>query len=272
MIGSSGDSSVTLYQNLRRTLSPLKRVYELYPYVKNYVEVGADILRGQPVTRLAVRDGPVIHSRPEDPALFVFREIFVCSIYDSPEFYQPAKNHVVVDLGANIGIFALRCHHRAPGIRVFAVEPDHGTYVTLRDNVERNSLESTIHTYNIAVSDSDEPLYLDRPTTTSGERTFGHSKRGEPVRAMTLDQFFNDAGIEHCDLLKIDTEGAEIAIVEGASRDVWPKVDRLAIEYHNEDTKRTSFRLESYLKDLNYVCRVNRNPAYPHGMLYAWRS
>ena len=34
-------------------------------------------------------------------------------------------------------------------------------------------------------------------------------------------------------LLKIDTEGAEIEIVEGASQEVWPKIDRVVFEFHD---------------------------------------
>ncbi len=263
-------SPTILYRWLRRTLATLKNGVQLIHHLSNGWEVWRAMRAGRPVTRLAVRHGPTIYARPQDTAAFIFGEIFIYPTYERPGFPSVKSGETIVDLGANIGIFTLRCEYLAPGVRVYAVEPDPGTFAQLHENVRRNGLESSIKIYNLAISDSAEPLYLE-PTKHSGHRSLGHTPQGNPIPAMTLDAFFSHAGIDHCDLLKIDTEGAEIAIVEGAARDFWPRVERLAIEFHHNDTRGTAARLGDYLKRVGYHCEWEVNPAFSHGMLFASR-
>jgi FkbM family methyltransferase len=261
---------MNFYQRLRRTLAPIKVGVQYLRHLDNGWEVWRAVRAGRPVTRLAVRRGPVIHARPQDPATFVFEEIFVGACYEPPGFPPIEPGQTVVDLGANIGVFTLRCQFLAPGVRVHAVEPDPSTFAQLQENVRRNGLEASVTTHHLAISDSSEPLFLE-PTDINAHRSLSHTPHGDPIPAMALDAFFAHAGIDRCDLLKIDTEGAEIAIIEGASRDFWPRVDRLAIEYHHNDTRGTAERLRRYLEGLGYQCEGETNPAYSHGLLFASR-
>jgi hypothetical protein len=55
------------------------------------------------------------------------------------------------------------------------------------------------------------------------------------VRALTLSQVFEAHAIDKLDLLKLDCEGAEYEILSGASPEVFKKIERIIMEYHDID-------------------------------------
>ncbi len=242
-------------------------LFQLLKHLENGWDVWRRRRRGQPVARLALRGGPPIHARPEDDGIGLFGEIVVQRCYTQPWFYRPRPTDTVVDVGANVGCFVLECQHRAPGIRVHAVEPNPSTFEQLLENVKRNELQTVVTAYQLAVSDQRGSLYLEPGGYTTGHQGLTRSGDGQPVRCETLDDLFARAGIERCDLLKIDTEGGEVSIVEGATPDLWDAVERVVLEYHRPDT---GSRLERYLTGLGFQCRREPNPGCPHlGLLYA---
>jgi hypothetical protein len=60
------------------------------------------------------------------------------------------------------------------------------------------------------------------PINKRSEDSLGYATRAlnQPisVQATTLDQFFIDNGLQHIDLLKIDVQGFEIAVLSGAKQ------------------------------------------------------
>jgi hypothetical protein len=69
------------------------------------------------------------------------------------------------------------------------------------------------------------------------------------VPMISLDQLFKQNHIEHCDLLKIDVEGAEYVILYGTSDETYAKIDRIHGEYHNVGDEE-KFKIESLAKFL----------------------
>jgi 31-O-methyltransferase len=61
---------------------------------------------------------------------------------------------VVVDIGANIGVFTL--YAAKQGAQVYAYEPMPPTYTVLQQNVEAHGLDRLVHTRNIGLSDRAE--------------------------------------------------------------------------------------------------------------------
>ncbi len=79
------------------------------------------------------------------------------------------------------------------------------------------------------------------------------------------------ARIERCDLLKIDAEGAEIAIIEGADRCIWPRISNVAIEYHDYIHPESGERLKSYIAGLGFTAHIKTNFS-DRGLIYARRN
>lgn len=127
---------------------------------------------------------------------------------------------IVVDVGANIGLFSLAaakkmnmCGH------VYAFEPFPITADYARKNIKLNSLSSFVSVSQYAVSNKigEGQLYLG---TCSGHHslyplTAENNEERFVVPKVTLDHVLSD--VSCVDLLKIDVEGAELDVLEGAA-------------------------------------------------------
>jgi len=262
----------TLSQWFRSKRAGVNALVQLLRHLTNGWEVWRQLKRGSPITRLTLRSGPTIHARPEDSAFGLFWEIFVDRCYLGRDFYHPKPGDTVVDLGANIGVFVLQCQHTTPGVRVHAVEPNPPTFAQLKHNLADNRLEHSVAVYPLAISGNHGSLYLKQGVPVSGHQQLLTSGDGDPIPCITIEGLFAHAGIEHCDLLKIDTEGAELAIVEGASRDIWPLIQRVVLEYHDNIHPGCGERLHHYLTRMGFASQIKPTPGFPHlGMIYARR-
>jgi len=253
----------------RRKLFHARVLARFSRHVENPWEAFRSFRSDPPLAEFKVRGGPTLRARREDKGAVLFWEVFVQRCYSPPGFYAPRRGDTIVDLGANIGTFVLYCQTRAPGVRVVAAEPVPATYAQLRRNVEANRLEAAVSTYSVAVSDHRGSLYL-APQAESGHNALVAAGEGEPIPCITLDDLFERAQVGRCDLLKIDTEGAEHAILEGASRGLWSRVRNIALEHH--DAPASGGRIERFLTGLGYSVRHEPIKGYPKlGMLYATR-
>jgi FkbM family methyltransferase len=120
---------------------------------------------------------------------------------------------VAVDVGANIGatVLIMDAYAGKDG-RVIAIEPGPQSFALLQRNLARNEV-ATVTALNCAVSS--EPGRM----TFRENSAYGHlapGAEGPQVEVQTLDQIVEDLGLTRLDLLKIDTEGFEPQVLEGA--------------------------------------------------------
>lgn len=156
-----------------------------------------------------------------------------------------APGEVLVDVGANVGLYTL--YAAARGAKVFAFEPESQNYALLNRNIYLNALGDSITALNVALADGDTlgALNLPRFLTGSALNNFGDNldwkrEKYQPafrqgVLGFSLDSFvarYPEAFPNH---LKIDVDGAEIKVVEGAAKTLRdPRLKSLLIEL-NED-------------------------------------
>lgn len=133
---------------------------------------------------------------------------------------QPGSTFV--DVGANVGAFTLPAARRVgPSGCVVAIEPSAAVYPYLQRNVAASGLNN-IHLVNLAAYDNDNtcmPFY-DAPKDHFGMGSLGKqfSERPAMVQTRRLDSILSDAQMERVDLIKVDVEGFEAAVFEGASQ------------------------------------------------------
>jgi len=141
---------------------------------------------------------------------------------------------VVVDIGANIGIFARRALNRGAS-RVFAFEPSSKIFSCLLDNTPR----STVECHRIAVGGFNGTTRLNFDITagiggSSIVQEMNQEKAGsENVICLTLNQLF-EIGIlpEKIDFMKVDCEGAEKQIMDDLTDENLSKIKKIAMEFH----------------------------------------
>ena len=143
-------------------------------------------------------------------------------------FEDLSKNiNTFLDIGSNIGYYSLLAVKANSTIKVNAFEPAKGPKYYLKKNIQINNFENNILHENIALSDSSGKIdfyevenvkYQFLEHNLAGEGNAGTKKTSRnfvknTVNSKTLNQFFEDAKIKNIDLIKIDTEGTEIDIL-----------------------------------------------------------
>ncbi len=121
-----------------------------------------------------------------------------------------------VDVGANVGYFTLLAA-RAVGEegRVFAFEPDPDNFELLARNIELNHLTNVVPVQR-AVSDRCGPAQLYLSERNKGDhRIFPAGERRDSIEVLTvsLDSYLGDE--PDVDVVKIDTQGAEVPVLLG---------------------------------------------------------
>ena len=160
--------------------------------------------------------------------------------------YEPLNTHrfkrllrpgmVVVDVGANIGYFTLLAASLVgQSGQVFAVEPWPENFAILERAIKRNSLVQ-VRSFQFGlggepgvgqISQADQSVFNNRTASMAGAT-------GISVSVRPLDDCITDWGLKRIDLLKIDVDGYETQILEGALRAFRNRVIRNVIIELNE--------------------------------------
>lgn len=164
-------------------------------------------------------------------------------IFCRDDYRCPSPPQVVVDLGSNIGISALYFLTRSPSTYCELYEPDPRNISKLLSNLDRFKDRFTLH--ELAVADTEGVLPFARePSGRYGNldvRHSGNSKLPEEffeaerisVRVQHINTVLKEAISRHgiIDLLKVDTEGAELATVRAIDPELRDHVRRIVIEW-----------------------------------------
>jgi FkbM family methyltransferase len=128
-----------------------------------------------------------------------------------------APGGVVFDVGANIGTHAVAlARHVGPSGLVFAFEPQRVVHGILQTNVTLNGL-TAVHPVHAAVGKEPGqilvPDFVYANAGNYGSIAMTPAEHGWPVRMTTLDEY---VWVPRCDLVKIDVEGMEPDVLDGA--------------------------------------------------------
>ena len=140
---------------------------------------------------------------------------------------EPAPT--IFDVGANVGQSALEFAALFPGSRVFSFEPDPVVFQELKRNTDDNSRILTVNAA-VGAESGRANLFVNELRVTNSlldtsseagrfvEADWLKHKEVVSVDLITLDSFCVEKKIETIHLLKIDAQGYELRILEGARR------------------------------------------------------
>ncbi|MSO56392.1 MAG: FkbM family methyltransferase [Acidobacteria bacterium] len=177
-------------------------------------------------TVLELRSGARYFVRAGTFDLAVVNECAFHDPYLASQFVTLQPDSVVIDIGANIGDFAVRAGTLCPDGRVIAVEPLTAYGRMIDTQLKLNGLRNVIWV-QVALSGQDGETL---GGNVGGLYASGDAGR-EPVQMMTLERLVSEQGLTRIDLLKLDCEGAEWDILPAADR-VLPLVREIAMEFH----------------------------------------
>jgi FkbM family methyltransferase len=222
---------------------------------------------------LRFRSGLIVNHGKYDDPLLLLNEVFVQRLYD---FRTDApRDAIMVDIGANIGTVTQFFAFASPTLRVHAYEPNPAAFEMLQRNVNENGLEQRVTTSPEAVGRSSGHLnlWVDVNTTLSTaytERSPDEGGKRISVPMVGLDEVWQRLDKTPIWLLKIDTEGAEGDILEGASESALGAVQNAIIEYHDNIVPGVSERCYRVLAAAGFKWRTHVHP-WQEGIIYASR-
>ena len=218
------------------------------------------------------RDGTSIACPNTAGARLAVYEHFIEDAYHLDELSAGlASDFVVLDVGAQIGAFALAVTAAHPGARVHAYEASPTTAAWLTRNVEANGVSDRVHVHPVAIADHEGTLEFadlgeasvhNGITAPSGSTTI-------TVPCTTMAQAFADAG-GRVDVLKMDAEGAEYSSILNSPPELWAEVQRVVMEYHPVPGYSWS-DLEKHFADAGLDV-VRNTPEGRPGLGLAWLS
>lgn len=230
---------------------------------------GIDLLNEREVNQCVLPNGKTIFHVNDYETEFLYNEIFNEETYLQHGITIP-NNAMVFDVGANIGLFSLYIKQKFKDSSIFAFEPAVEVCKLLQLNLQQ--LGKDIKVFNQGLSSSQHQqifYYYPGYSVISGcytnqERDAGIIVTG--IKSMcnesltqceqteidnmvknrlsrqiayecsmtTLSNIIRQESISKIDLLKIDVEGAELAILKGIDQEDWIKIKQIVIEGHNQ--------------------------------------
>jgi FkbM family methyltransferase len=189
---------------------------------------------------------------------FYYRNAYRTELALCAAWLKGVERPVVYDIGANGGFVATHLAQMlAPrAARIYAFEPVPTTFAMLAQSVERLGLKDTVHPVAAAVVDTPGPVsisYSEQNSLLAQVSSRGLNPRAgnklARVEGITLDAFHASVGA-FPDLLKIDVEGSEAAVLRGA-HGLISRPDRPAILFeYNPTTMSESGASAGSLRDL----------------------
>jgi FkbM family methyltransferase len=166
-----------------------------------------------------------------------------------------------IDVGANIGYFTLLMANLVgPHGKVIAFEPLAENFKILKENIQLNG-HANVVAENLALMSRTERIEL--RSATPGAITWVASVKidqnaaveSQSAEAVTLDEYVETNGIAKVDFLKIDVEGAEASVLEGATNVLNKHKPILLIEMHELDRFKDKHPAILKLRDHDYHLR-----------------
>jgi FkbM family methyltransferase len=150
-----------------------------------------------------------------------YAEVAIEDCYDLFDYAKRSKPKVIVDIGANLGMFSKLCSLLFPQADIYAFEPNPSALRWLNQNAE----DTRIQVFPYAVGQTSGTVKLD----TSCDSTIGQISKDGDVEVQCLAAYQVAAG-RQIDFLKMDCEGSEWAILQ--DRSLLQRTQEAGLEFH----------------------------------------
>ncbi|MCS7480478.1 FkbM family methyltransferase [Umezawaea endophytica] len=230
-------------------------------------------------------DGTVVTELNRYETTYLHQEIMVDQVY-LPSALDLPPDAVVLDVGANIGLFSLFLARRLPGCRLVAFEPAPDAYAALVANVDALALpvvclpwalgaesgrtsmtvypNASVFSGLKADPDADRSAIRaaigaavgDDSTADVVEQVAADRVGGAidvPVEVRRLSDVLDLLDVDRVDLVKLDAEGAELDILLHLRPEDWARIDNVVVEVHSTGDRRV---LVALLEDAGFTCDV----------------
>jgi FkbM family methyltransferase len=151
------------------------------------------------------------------------------------------KNDIVIDIGANIGTFSLAVASLVGETgKVFAFEAHSKTFSYFLKNIKANSYKN-ITAYNLALGEKEGELHFSSDSNDDVNHVI--KSGGLKVPVTTLDRIPEIVKEKRIQVIKLDVEGYEIFVLEGA-KETLTKTKYVYFEVYEPNVKEYNYHVE----------------------------
>ncbi len=233
-------------------------------------------------------NGIAVFHQQASATLMMYDEIFGHASY-LRHGVTIADGDCVFDVGANIGLFSLFAATAAKDVRVFAFEPMPEVFELLAENCRCHDVAGQALNVALGAREGEETLtYFPHVSVVSGSvdpavprvlvESYLRHRHGAALEQQDLDALLEDRltsrtvtsqmrrlsnarralGVERIDLLKIDVEGSEEAVLDGIDAADWPLIRQVVLEVHGDGMRD---RIVARLGGLGFATTVEQQDA-----------
>jgi FkbM family methyltransferase len=205
-------------------------------------------------------DDIAIGAPPQDTMKVCFIEVLLDDVYGLKHL-RGKKIDTVLDIGANIGFFALAARESFPDAIIHAYEPNPAAIPYL----ESHAPAARCKVWPEAVGGMAGRVSL---TAADFVNVRSVCNAGGDIPQVSFETTLDRIG-GHCDLVKLDCEGAEWDILR--QRECWQDVDHLTMEYHFWNTDYGMDDVPRMLREVGFQVRRQFMLGKDFGMAWASR-
>lgn len=162
--------------------------------------------------------------------------------------YNP---EIIVDIGSHIGSSIMYFLHRFPNAKIYGYEPNTINFEYLKENTKRFD-NIIISNYGLYDENKETQLFIGEYNT--GQSSIFQSRTANKpfinIKLKDIKEELEEKGIQKISILKIDTEGCEIAILERI-KDIVLLSEMICLEYHSEEDR---IKIDKMLSDKFILC------------------
>ncbi|MFJ8535841.1 FkbM family methyltransferase [Streptomyces sp. NPDC093591] len=247
-----------------------------------------------PAENYTLPDGRVISGLNAETTKIVWHEVST-SIYLT-DLQHLREGDTVIDIGAHLGLSSLFVSDRVPGVRVIACEPARATFACLAQNFadhlpggialnkavadKPGSAEFTFYPADETMAtleedERDDQRNIEAVLTNLGvgekeQAAYWENFRSKVERytvpVTTVAELIAEHQVESVDLLKIDVERSELAVLRGVGEANWPRIRNIAVEVHDVEDRLA--QTVDLLKDKGFQVEYEQQEVFKGGSVY----
>lgn len=199
-----------------------------------------------------------LYLRPNTSDVPTFNQVFLQNEYD----LHVSAPKVIIDGGANIGLFAVLMKNKYPEAKIICIEPDQENFSILQANT---AAYDDIYCENCGIWNKETVLKVfDKYNGGKWQMIVEEDSQHGNVPAITLNTILEKYAIRQVDILKLDIETSEKYVFQENFKSWLPKVKTIVIELHDwleEDCSKPFFsainqtfsRYKYYMKGENTI-------------------
>ena len=179
----------------------------------------------------------------------IIYSVYTKDEYDLNQLAKTMTPKTILEIGGHIGSFGLKALELWPEARLIVYEPCQESSELYKTNLKLNNLKGEVFTAAVDVDSTKNVLALSKDVHSTGCYTLinpnDNNKKFLPnqkeedytiidtnVTVTTLEQIFIKHNLDFIDLLKLDCEGSERAILENITPEIANKIGTIVCEYH----------------------------------------